>query len=208
MVNTVLATITAKAFKDFSDQIEKGASPQSVAQKALKESFRVIFNGNGYDAASQEMLTKNGLWRIDSGIDAIKRFTEPKNVNLFEEMKVLTAEECGARRSVMLAHYTGQVEIEVNCMIDMINQHILPSCRATEVGPIKELEGCVETLQKALHGIHAEGDEVAKANKARTLRLETMISVREVCDAAEAVVPAEAWSLATYKELLFLDQHE
>jgi glutamine synthetase len=34
-----------------------------------------------------------------------------------------------------------------------------------------------------------------------------MISIREVCDAAEAVVPADSWSLATYKELLFIDQH-
>lgn len=36
MVNTVLATITAKAFKDFSDAIEKGQKPREVAMKALK----------------------------------------------------------------------------------------------------------------------------------------------------------------------------
>jgi glutamine synthetase len=39
------------------------------------------------------------------------------------------------------------------------------------------------------------------------LRLETMIDIRAVCDAAEEVVPANLWTLATYKELLFLDQH-
>ena len=29
----------------------------------------------------------------------------------------------------------------------------------------------------------------------------------EICDAAEEIVPAELWTLATYKELLFLDSH-
>ena len=45
----------------------------------------------------------------------------------------------------------------------------------------------------------------AKAVIARELRLETMEQVRDVCDAIEAVVPASLWTLATYKELLFLD---
>ena len=44
----------------------QGASPKSVAQKALKDHWRIIFNGNGYDPANQEMLTKNGLWCINS----------------------------------------------------------------------------------------------------------------------------------------------
>jgi len=35
-----------------------------------------------------------------------------------------------------------------------------------------------------------------------------MEKVREVCDAAEAVVPAADWTLATYSELLFLDKSE
>ena len=39
------------------------------------------------------------------------------------------------------------------------------------------------------------------------LRLETMIDIREICDTAEETVPADLWTLATYKELLFLDSH-
>merc|ERR1719440_2508159 len=54
LVNTVLNTITAKAFADFSDAIEKGAKPDQVAREALKASWKVVFNGNGYDEANQE----------------------------------------------------------------------------------------------------------------------------------------------------------
>jgi glutamine synthetase len=34
-----------------------------------------------------------------------------------------------------------------------------------------------------------------------------MIDIRAVCDGAEETVPAELWTLATYKDLLFLDSH-
>ena len=207
LVNTVLATITANAFKEFSDAIEKGESPKSVAQKALKSSWKTVFNGNGYDPANQEMLTKNGLWRIDSGVDAICRYTEPKNVKLFESMKVLTAEECGARQSVMLNHYVGTVEIEANCMIDMIQQNIIPAVKESGVGALSGLEDAVTTLKTAISQIHHESDERKKANLARNLRLDTMIKIRELCDSTEAVVPERLWDIATYKELLFLDQH-
>jgi glutamine synthetase len=33
-----------------------------------------------------------------------------------------------------------------------------------------------------------------------------MIDVRKVCTEAERVCPANLWTLATYKELLFIDQ--
>jgi glutamine synthetase len=54
----------------------------------LPLSSQVIFNGNGYDQESQKQLTANGLCRIDSGVDAMCRFTEPKNVKLFNDLKV------------------------------------------------------------------------------------------------------------------------
>lgn len=43
---------------------------------------------SGYDKANQAALTEKGLWRIDSGVDAITRFTVEKNVKLFEELGV------------------------------------------------------------------------------------------------------------------------
>jgi glutamine synthetase len=120
----------------------------------------------------------------------------------------------------MLTQYTGSVEIEANCLVDMIVQQIIPAVKDSNVG---ELTEAVVVLKAKLAEIHHTSDEKTKAQLARSLRLETMIrfffvriflfrylvllySVREVCDAAEEVVPSYAWPLATYKELLFLDQ--
>lgn len=89
----------------------------------------------------------------------------------------------------------------------MLNQHIIPSVKAANVGPLSELQAAVQTLQTALTGLHHIEDLKKKAESARTLRLETMLSIRATCDAAEAIVPANLWTLATYKDLLFVDMH-
>ena len=122
-------------------------------------------------------------------------------------MKVLTKEECESRRNILHDHYAGTVDIEAKCMIDLIRQHVIPSVKAAGVGPLSELEAAVGTLQAAVAEIHAAGDSHEAARLSRVLRLETMIDVRALCDAAEEVVPSALWTLATYKELLFLDSH-
>lgn len=206
MVNTVLNTITAAKFAEFADKIEAGADPADVAKEALNKHWKVIFNGDNYDEENQTMLTEAGVWRIDSGVEAIHTLTSPKNVALFEKMGVLTGDECAARESILHDHYYGTVEMEALCMVDMINQHVLPSVRAAGAGPESELVAAVATLKGALAGIHAAETSYEKAQLARVLRLETMIDIREHCDAAEEAVPADMWTLSTYKELLFLDQ--
>nr|BAG39455.1 glutamine synthetase type III [Chaetoceros compressus] len=207
MVNTVLNTITAEKFGEFADRMDAGEDPVEVAKDALNKHWRVIFNGNNYDEAMQEMLTERGVWRIDSGVEAIHRLTDEKNTSLFEKMKVMSKEECAAREAVLHDHYAGTVEMEALTLIDMINQNIIPSVKAAGVGPLAELEEAVTTLKASVAEMHAAEDSLSTARIARVLRLETMIEVREVCDAAEEVVPADLWSLATYKELLFLDSH-
>jgi len=207
MVNTVLNTITAEKFAEFSDRIEKGESASDIAKEELNKHWKVIFNGNNYDEACQEELTKRGVWRIDSGVEAIHTLTSEKNIALFDKMGVMSKEECLSRADVLHDHYTGTVEMEALTMIDLINQHVIPSVKAAGVGPAEDLAKSVTVLKDAVAAIHAAETSYEKAKLARVLRLETMIDVRAFCDAAEEVVPAEKWTLATYKELLFLDSH-
>lgn len=133
LVNTVLQTVCAEAFKEFADAIEGGKKPSEVASAALKQHWKVLFNGNSYDEANQEMLTQRGVWRIDSGVEATNHLGSDKNKALFKKMGVLSEIELEARRVVHLEHYIGTVEIEAGCLVDMINQHVLPACQAAGV---------------------------------------------------------------------------
>ena len=189
IINTCLNTIAAEAFQIVADRIEAGETPTAVAQDLLKKHSKVIFNGNGYDPEWPEQAVEKGIWRIDSGVDAIKKLTDAKNTELFEKMGVLTPRECEARKTVLLEHYVGSVEMEAMTMVDMINQHVIPSCKKAELGFVKKLEDSVKTLKKAVGEIHGASDEAEAAALARVLRLDTMIKVREVCDEAEGLCP-------------------
>merc|ERR1712110_776606 len=210
MVNTVLCAMWADSFASFSDAIERGAKPADVASSAFNEHWKVIFNGNNY---SEEWLVeagKRGVWSIDSGVDSIKRLDDPKNIELFEKTKVMGAKEATARMNVMFDHYSGTVEMEALTMVDMIKQHVIPSVIESDDmdSLLAELKVAAADLEKGLQGMHAAAGEYEKATAARVLRLETMEAALAVCDKAEENVPADKWSLATYKELLFLDSHD
>jgi len=207
MVNTVLCTIFAESFAAFSDAIEGGAKATDVAAKALDDHWRVIFNGNGYSEEWPIEAGKRGIWRIDSGVESMSKLSDAKNTALFEKMNVMSKAECDARTIVMYEHYAGSVEMEALSMVDMIKQNIIPSCKAAEL-PTADLEAGVAKVQAGLAAVHGAADEKAKAEAARVLRLETMEDVRAVCDKAEEDVPADLWTIATYKELLFLDANQ
>lgn len=216
-MNTVLATIVAKAFQEFADEIELNhKTPKEVAQSALKTCWNTIFNGNGYDTNNQKMLTERGNWRFDSGVDAILRYTEEKNLQLFHTMKVLSKEECNSRQLIMLTQYINTVEMEALCLIDMLQQQILPSIYNTllinkDFDPIylTKINVALKLLEVAVDDMvnNSNNDDIIKAKKARVLRLDTMIGIRKTCDEVESVIPANLWNIATYKELLFIDLH-
>jgi glutamine synthetase len=166
-----------------------------------------VFNGNNYAKVNQKKLTAAGLWRIDSGVEAIHHLVTEKNMALFNKMNVFSKQECHSREVVLHDHYSGTVEMEALCLVDMINQHIIPAVKEAGVGPLAELQSDVQTLRGAIAGLHDAKTSYEKAKLARVLRLETMLDIRKHCDSAEAVVPNSLWTLASYKELLFLDSH-
>ena len=207
MINTVLCSAIAEAFKEFSDAIEGGKKPHDVAAAALQEHWKVIFNGNGYSEEWPIEAGKRGVWRIDSGVEAMARISADKNVELFEKMNVMSKSETDARATVMYQQYSGIVEIEAKCMVDMIVQNVIPDCKKAGVSP-DGLDAAVSTLKAGIEGLEHESNDFEKAKLARVLRLETMEEIRKKCDAVEAMVPPQLWSLATYKDLLFLDSHQ
>merc|ERR1719198_2055802 len=113
-------------------------------------------------------------------------------------MGVMTPSEATARTDVLYEQYVGVVEMEAKCMISMITQHVEPSCKkAGLLDSVSKLKSGVSKLESTLAAMNAAPTMLDKATAARALRLETMEAVRQQCDAAEALVPPELWTLAT-----------
>jgi len=204
LVNTVLATMVAHEFAEIASKVEAGQDAVTVARAMLKEHLKVVYNGNGYDPAWPAKAEERGIYHIPSGVEAIKRLSLPKNKEMFSSMGVFTPEECEARKEILLELYIGTVEMEAETMVDMIKQHVAPSATQSGLNAQDALLGANQ-IQFGLAKVHEAKDVVVQAELARKLRLETMVEVREICDRLEAQVPAENWTLATYKELLFMD---
>jgi glutamine synthetase len=204
IVNTVLATLAADGFRDFADKIEAGAKPADVAAEALNKHWKCIFNGNGYSEEWPVEAVERGVWKIDSGVESMARMEADKNVALFESLNILSREECEARAGIMYDHYSGTVEMEALCMIDMITKQIIPAATSSGFGDVAALTAAAASVKAKLATMHGT-EGYAKATIARELRLETMMDAREVCDTAETVIPCDQWPMATYKDLMFLD---
>ena len=204
MINTVLNTMTAEGMKVIADRVEAGEEPRAVAQELLKKHMKCVFNGDGYDPTWPDKAVEQGIWRIDTGVDAIAELTSDKNIELFESMGVLSAEECEARKQVMLEHYTGLVEMEVLCLKDMILQHVLPACNASNSCDKETSERLASAanmlVEKALE-LEEAPDVQTAAKLAHALRFGSMEHVRTLCDETENSVKNELWTLATYKEV-------
>jgi glutamine synthetase len=167
----------------------------------------VIFNGNGYDASWPVEADKRGVWRIDSGVEAMNMLGSDKNTKLFADLKIMTKEETIARRDVMLQHYSGLVEIEAGCMVDMITREIIPAVRSIGIDTTGLSDAC-RAVKAGLHAMEKEEEDFAKAKLARVLRLETMEKCRMVSDGIEDSCAAGVWPIASYKELLFIDSNQ
>ena len=135
--------------------------------------------------------------------------TAPRAPALFFVNRVNLFPAPQARTDVNLDHYTGTVEMEAKCLVSMIEQHIVPSCDKAGVAT-DALAAHAETLKAKLAQMHAATAEspLAAATVAHELRHGEIEEARVVCDDVERKVPADLWTLATYKELLFLDQNQ
>jgi len=93
----MLNTIIAEVFSEFADKLENAkdftASLNDLIRTTLQKHSRIVFNGNGYDAAWVKEAEKRGLLNLKTTSDAMPYFLADKNVKLFTKHKVHSHEE-------------------------------------------------------------------------------------------------------------------
>ncbi len=143
----MLNTITAEAFKEAADILEKAEDFDTAVHDLIKKQLaahrRIIFNGNGYADAWVEEAEKRGLPNLKSMIDAIPALATDAAVKMFEEFKVFTKAELESRVEIEYEAYTKAINIEARTMIDMAGKQLIPavvkytSILADSLGKIK-----------------------------------------------------------------------
>jgi glutamine synthetase len=236
--NTVLNTIVAESLDYIASQLEKATSAgkdlnraiQDVLPGIIKESKKVLFDGDNYTPEWHADAEKRGLPNLRNTVDCLPVILRKDSVELFTRYKVYSERELQSRYNILSENYTKTVQIEGRLTAMMARTMILPAClryqaqvasavtgakaagvdSSVQMELLRNLTATISEFQKATAHLdhclahHAEGDAFAHAKHTRDTVLSAMGAVRTLGDKLETLVADDLWPLPTYREMLFI----
>jgi glutamine synthetase len=236
--NTVLNTIVAESLDYIATQLEaaiKAGKPlnraiQELLPPIIKESKKVLFNGDNYSEEWHREAERRGLPNLRNTVDAIPVLIRKDTIELFSKYKVLNERELQSRYVIFSERYVKEITIEAQMMLMMARTMILPAAleyqsrvaqtvtavKAAGVDPqaqtehLRELTEAVSHFQAAIAALdqtlqhHPEGDAYTHARYMRDNVIPKMTELRRWGDKLETLVADELWPLPTYREMLFI----
>lgn len=223
--NVVLNTIVAEALDDICTKLDKAKvtkatfnnALQKILQGIVKKHKRILFNGDNYTEAWVKEAKKRGLPNLKKSTEALKAITSPKAIKLFGKYNVLSEEELYSRHEVYQGAYDETLQIECRCMVTIAKTMIAPAAieYQRELGETVKAVGAANCkaakslllevsreLDKLLAGIARVEKAAAGARPLAILAAQDKL--RAAGDALEGIVPACAWPLPSYAEMLFM----
>jgi glutamine synthetase len=235
---TVLNTIAADAIEKMTvalqAELSKGVGLEiavgSVLQSTLKETYKIVFNGDGYSDDWQKEAAKRGLLNLKTTMDAIPYLVSKKNLSLFERFNVLSHAEVEARSEIQFEQYFKTINIEGETTENMARTMIIPAAvrylnelvavverskavgidakgAASTLGNVNSLLNELVAATDALGKQNAElgGDDIhSKSMHMAKNVLPAMTAVRSVADRLEKVIADDFWPLPSYRDMLFV----
>ncbi len=233
----MLNTIVAEELGQFTQRLA-GAADMDTAVRALvrdvaKEHKRIIFNGDGYSEEWLAEAQRRGLLNLPTTVDALPRYLDQKNIQLFVRHKIYTEAEMEARYETIMEEYVKTLAIESLTMSAMVRQDVIPAVSgyvaslaqavsakraaveglpcAAETALIRRLSGLldqafaqVEQLDPLLRDPKTESPNIlTAAQHYRDQVIPAMERLRATVDEMEQNVCAGVWPYPTYAELMF-----
>ena len=234
--NIVINTAVAEELCQFADALENAddfdEALHNLIKNVIRDHKRIIFNGNGYDAAWVEEAKRRGLLNLGSTPECLPRMLDEKNIRLFTAHKVFSPAEIHARCEIQLEGYSKIINIEGLTMVDMVMKEILPAVTsyASDLGDavltkksvvktidcsyeeeiiekLSSLSGmafsAVKKLDEALTAAAAISCCETQALYYKDHVLPQMETIRGYVDEMQTITSADYWPYPSYNELLF-----
>jgi len=169
---TILNTIVAKQLKDFKIEVDtlieaknlkKDEAIFNVLREYIKESERILFEGNGYSKAWENEAKKRGLSNNKTTPEALKAKVSKKAISLFEEMQVMSKTEAEARYEIEIEEYTMRIQIEGRVLGDLARNHIVPTAIKYQSALLKNAQGLKDLFGNEYKSIAKEQLELIKS---------------------------------------------
>jgi glutamine synthetase len=234
ILNTMVAEQLIKFKKEVDEHIKAGdykdVAILKVLRKTIKESKRILFEGDNYSDEWHKEAKKRGLSNNKTTPEALESFVSEKSIKLFEDLQIYSHREIEARYEIALENYTKAIQIESRTLGEIVVNQIIPVCIEYQNILVQNVRGLKEvginaSLQTDLLKQIAEGiDKLNKLNNEMTAhRIKAndlnnskkqstlyctkvkplMDEIRVIVDDLEVVVDNELWPLPKYREMLF-----
>ncbi|MCK9421687.1 MAG: glutamine synthetase III [Bacteroidales bacterium] len=156
----VLNLIVADQLRQFKKEVDalilkkvtKEDALFQVIKRYIRESRKILFEGNNYSQEWEEEALKRGLSNIKATPEALKAFITKKSVDLFERNNVLTKRELIARHEIRLENYTKKIQIESRVLGDLAGNHIIPVAIRYQNTLIENVKGLKQVLDLKTYG--------------------------------------------------------
>jgi glutamine synthetase len=236
--NTILNAIVAESLDFIATKLEaevKGGKDLDTAvaeflPSVIKESKKVIFNGDNYAEEWHKEAEKRGLPNLKSTIECLPVLQKKEVSELFTKYRIHTDKELVSRFNILSEAYVKTLTIEGNMMTMMARTMILPAALryqreigesiaaakaagaaqpagletfGTLVSAISDFQRATGALEKALNH-SASGDAFSHAKHAREHVVPAMAELRKYGDKLETLIADDLWPLPTYREMLFI----
>ncbi len=233
--NFMINTIVAEELSKFADVLENAKDFNATLTALLKQTIidhkRILFSGNNYSEEWQVMAEKRGLLNLKSTVDALPRFADKKNVEMFEKHRVLSSGEINSRMEILLENYCNIIHIEALTAVDMARKEITPAIIGYEGFLLNEFNAkknagikanklekklieklavsadkFSDALEKLMQSITESSTITGTLNKARYSRdviLTNMESLRSIYDDIELLLGKDFAPFPNYEDILY-----
>jgi glutamine synthetase len=215
--------------KDIASGLTIDQGLMNLIKKHMANSFKVVFNGDGYSNEWVEEAKRRGLPNLRTTPEALMVLTDKANSDFLVKLGIYKAEEIETRYNVLLERYIKIREIEFETMMDMIHQFVIPSAleykkllakliiNQKEIGvasnfemdsfkkvshKIDEIHEKSQMLFKELESEHHDHQKYAEKIANELMPVTTSMSL--ICNALEELIPNHFYRLPKYYDMLFL----
>jgi len=178
---TVLNMIVAKQLREFKKDVDKIIEKNglkkdeaifNVLREYIKQSERILFEGDGYSKEWEKQAVKRGLSNAKTTPDALKAYKTEKAKKIFAETGVLNERELEAKYEVELEQYVMKVSIEAGVLADLTMNHVVPAALKYQQELIKVVKGMKDlfpdtyqkTAQEPIRILNDLNDAIGKAS--------------------------------------------
>jgi len=122
---TLLNSIVAKQLIEFKKEVDvlidtkdmkKDDAVFNILREYIKQSERILFEGNGYGSAWEKEAKKRGLSNNKTTPEALKAKISKKAIDLYEELNVMNRVEAEARYEIEMEDYVMRLQIEARVL--------------------------------------------------------------------------------------------